>query len=404
MMILASPVRFLRLICLASAGWAFSFGVGTQVVSHWLKAQGQSDAAIGLNHSTYYLGLAVASLFVPWMMRHWGRLCAPVGMVLASATLALFPWTGSPAGWFGMRLLNGAAAAMSLIPLETFISTGSPTQHKARNFGFYAVALTMGGALGIWVGLRFFAQDGSKAFLLGSLAPLAAGLALVLWIPYHQTNAGGVGGVRPRERTALDLQRHFLSYGTGWSQGFLEGGMLAFLSFFLMSTGLSAGAAGGLMGVTMIGVIVFQVPVAWLADRLGRMPVLLTCYGIVLAGLLALPFCGPSPWLTVWLFLFGACSGAFYPLGLALLGEGAAEERLPRLFAWYMAMECFGSQAGAALMGEARDWWGERAMFAVGFAAVAGVLTGWLGLRLIEARRKPSSVPQDAASEPRKAA
>jgi MFS family permease len=370
-------VRVLLLICLASAGWAFSFGVGSQAVSHWLKARGLSDGAIGLNHSTYYLGLTLASLFVPWMIRIGGRACAPFGMMLSFVTLALFPWGGNPAAWFILRLLNGVAAGVSLIPLETLISTQAPEQQKTRNFGFYSVALTMGGALGICSGLHLHIEDGSGAFLLGGSAPLVGGLALSWWLPSAAPLAAA-----PSRPESLDWQRHFLSYGTGWSQGFLEGGMLAFLSFFLISLGMSASAAGDLMGVTMAGVIVFQVPVSWLADRLGRMPVLLGCYVVVLAGLIFLPSCTISAWLPLWLFLVGACSGAFYPLGLALLGEGAAEERLPRLFAWYMAMECFGSQMGAALMGKARDWWGEGAMFAVGFAAVAGVLVGWLGLRL----------------------
>jgi MFS family permease len=150
--------------------------------------------------------------------------------------------------------------------------------------------------------------------------------------------------------------------------------MLVFLSFFLISLGMTARSAGVLMGLTMAGVILFQVPVAWLADRLGKIPVLLGCYAVVLSGLCLLPFCAPSVWLAICLFLLGACSGAFYPLGLAILGENTPEGGLPHVFAWYMAMECFGSQLGAALMGKARDWWGEGAMFAIGFAAVSGVL------------------------------
>jgi len=390
-MTVVSSRRLLPLICVATAGWAFSFGLGTQVVSHWLKAQHVSDGTIGLNHSTYYLGLALASLFVPCLMRCWGTACAPAGMILSSVTLALFPWGGSPTAWFLMRLLNGAAAGMSLIPLETLISTTAPAEQKTRNFGFYSIALTIGGAVGIWTGLHFHTGGETGTFLLGGIAPLVAGLALCGRLPASATTDHAATAREPP-----DFQRNFLSYGTGWSQGFLEGGMLAFLSFFLMSLGMPAGAAGGLMGVTMVGVILFQVPVSWLADRFGRMPVLLGCYAVVLTGLVALPLCGPTPWLAMWLFLLGACSGAFYPLGLALLGEDCAEERLPRLFAWYMAMECFGSQLGAGLMGKARDWWGEEAMFAVGFAAVATVLLAWLVLRVAACRRNRRAMPQNA--------
>ena len=58
------------------------------------------------------------------------------------------------------------------------------------------------------------------------------------------------------------------------------------------------------------------------------------------------------------------------------------ESGLPRAYAWYLAVECVGSQAGAAIMGRARDDWGETAMFGVGLAAVMGVLAVWLVLQL----------------------
>jgi MFS family permease len=132
--------------------------------------------------------------------------------------------------------------------------------------------------------------------------------------------------------------------------------------------------------------------VAWLADRCGRLRVLLGCYGLVVLGLVALPLAGASLWLPLWLFVVGACSGAFYPLGLALLGERLPDTQLARANAWYLSLECLGSLMGPALMGLARDWSGETAMFAVGEAAVLLVLVGGL----LQARR-PSGARADVA-------
>src|SRR5205807_177843 len=202
--------------------------------------------------------------------------------------------------------------------------------------------------------------------------------------------------------TPLDFRGNFLSFGSAWSQGFLEGGMVAFLSLYLLALGLSEQQAGWLISTTMVGVLLFQVPVAWLADRLGRLPVLLACYGLVAVGLIGLPLAGTSALLPVWLFVVGACSGAFYPLGLALLGERLPETELDRANAWYLSLECLGSLMGPALMGAARDWAGETAMFAVGEAAVLLVLGCWLALRrrqavagpaMEAARRAPETQP-----------
>ncbi len=158
--------------------------------------------------------------------------------------------------------------------------------------------------------------------------------------------------------------------------------MLAFLSLYLIALGMSRDAAGILFGVTMGGVIVFQVPVAWLADRVGRLPVLLGCYAVVAAGLALVPLCGPSVWLVICLFLLGASSGALYPMALAFLGDRLPPARLARAYAWFLAMECVGSQVGAAVMGQARDWWGEGSMFGVGLVALTVVMGAWGALAL----------------------
>jgi MFS family permease len=362
----------LLLICLASGGWSFSFGVGTQIVTQWLRGRDQSETLIGLNHSCHYLGLAVASLAVPWLCRRLGSRTAGLGMLLCAASLALFPWAGGPLGWYVLRLVNGAASAMSLVPLEALVSRDALPEERARNFSFYAVALTIGGAIGIWLGLDLYRPGSTLAFYLGAAAPAAGGLALLRWL--HHGPAATETLATP---LSLGWRRHFLSFGTAWCQGFLEGGMLAFLSSYLMTRGLSADAAGGLMGVAMVGVILFQVPVSWLADRRGRLPVLLGCYAVVMAGLALIPISADNVTLAVCLFAFGGCSGAMYPLGLALLGEGLPDSSLARAYAWYLSMECVGSQLGAAAMGGSRDLWGDAAMFGVGFAAVGAVLLGW---------------------------
>src|SRR6516165_2817570 len=110
--------RTLSVICLATAAWSFSFGLGAQAITHWLDARQASNTVIGLNHSTYYLGIALGSLAVPWLTRRWGRSSAPLGMIVAGVSLAVFPWGGGMAGWFGLRLINGMAGALSLVPLE----------------------------------------------------------------------------------------------------------------------------------------------------------------------------------------------------------------------------------------------------------------------------------------------
>src|SRR4029077_10267223 len=91
-------------------------------------------------------------------------------------------------------------------------------------------------------------------------------------------------------RTPLDLLPNFLSYGTAWCQGFLEGFTLAFLSLYLVNhLSYSPGVAGVFVGVATIGILLMVVPISWLGDRCGKTPVLLGCYAVSALGLVAVP-------------------------------------------------------------------------------------------------------------------
>ncbi len=385
-------------ICCATAGWAFCFGLGSQAVSQWLDHEQRSNTTIGLCHSAYYLGLAAASLLVPRCVRRWGTGCAAWGMIGSGVTLAVFPWGGGVAGYLALRLVHGAAGALSIIPLETWISRETAPGQRARSFACYGLALTLGGAGGMWAGLHFFWAGQTIPFLFGGAVAVFAGGCLSRG---HWDTIGQSG--RAPSNGELPSGNNFLSYGTAWTQGFLEGGLLAFLALYLESLGLSTGAAGGLLALCMAGVIILLVPLSWLADRLGRVPVLVLCYGVVAAMLFVVPRMEATIGLAAGLFSLGAFAGAMYPLGLALLAERVPEAKRARAYAWYLAVECIGSQLGAAVMGQARDLWGQSAMFAVGLAAVIGVLICWMIVHTVH-RRGETSVINSPSKESKQCA
>jgi MFS family permease len=372
-----TPTRMLLTLCLASMFWGFSFGLGAPLASLWLQKAGQSATVIGLNTGVYYLGIGLTAGLVPWLMRRWGRCCLVAGMLISGVTVAWFPWGGGLLAWFLLRVLNGLGGAMSLVPIETLINRNAPPDVRARNFGCYAFSMALGIALGTIVGVPMYPVAPRLAFLLGGGAALVAAAIVMAGLEWPSI------AEEPRqERSPLGFGRNLLSFGSAWSQGYLEGGMVALMPVYLLAVGLSETGAGWLMGGIMIGVIVSQVPVAWLADRLGRTVVLLGCY-LVTTGALVLLYSGVNlKGMAVCLFLAGACSGAFYPLGLAILGERVAVAGLARASAWYLAINCFGSLIGPIVTGAAMDQFGKQAMFAAGAGAVLLVLASWGGSRL----------------------
>jgi MFS family permease len=164
--------------------------------------------------------------------------------------------------------------------------------------------------------------------------------------------------------------------------------MITFLSLYLLGLGYHESAVSGLMAGLFLGVVLAQLPVAWVADRFGRSRVLLLCHAVVLAGLVCLPLLVGPLGVGVWLFLLGACCGALYPLGLAVLGERVAAAGLARANAWYLACNCAGSLSGPVLLGLAIDAFGPRAQFVACAAALVLVVGAWAGLRCIRPRRQ----------------
>jgi MFS family permease len=291
-----------------------------------------------------------------------------------------------------LRLLGGAGTALSLVPMETLVNHNAAPQNRGRDFGIYAFCVALGVGLGGVVGVPLYPLAPRLAFAVGGLVTFVAIAAVWLEVPARclATECGGGAGRVAWRDGALPL-------GTAWAQGFLEGGTLTFLVLYLVdSRGYGEAATGGFLGALFAGVLVAQLPLAWLSDRLGRLRVLLACHGLLVVGLLLLPGARPALVLGGELFVLGACCGALYPLGLALLGERVPPEGVARANAWYLASNCAGSLSGPLVMGLVIDAFGPAAQFAVGAAAVVAVVAGW-GMLGRTRGRAPALPPRRAA-------
>src|SRR5205807_7958062 len=95
------------------------------------------------------------------------------------------------------------------------------------------------------------------AFAVGGTAALVGALLVQCALPAVRELFAGAA-----TRTPLDFRGNFLSFGSAWSQGFLEGGMVAFLSLYLLALGLTEQHTGSPNSTTMIGVLLVQAQVA----------------------------------------------------------------------------------------------------------------------------------------------
>src|SRR5262249_51387551 len=154
--------------------------------------------------------------------------CLFFAMIASGLTVAIFPWVDLYVGAFALRWLSGVAGALSLVPLETFVNSQSPPDHRGRNFGYYAFCIALGMALGTLGGMELYPFMPRTAFVLGGLTPLLGSAIVLAWkpdfaaAPTIRLNANPTVHVA---RSNISMFRNFLSFGSALSQGFLEGAM-----------------------------------------------------------------------------------------------------------------------------------------------------------------------------------
>jgi len=383
-------VARLAVVCVAIAGWGFGFGVGTQVLSLWAKQRDASESLIGWLHAAYYLGVAAAAVFVPLLARRWGLRTVLAGMALSVLTLAVFPWSRGPVDWFVLRTLAGAGCALTVIPLETLLSLSSPSEKRTEIFGWYGFAITLGGAIGVAMGTNLHPETPSSsplAMLVGSLGPLLGFVLISVGLDLRTPLVEEASDVR------VPIGPNILPFGAAWGLGFVEGGLIGFLTLYLIHLGYSQDFAGIMLGATVIGILAFQVPASMLGDRFGPLRVLLGCFLISIAGLLIAPFLKEAWPLVALLCIFGGAVGALYPLGLSLLGRNTPPGGQPKAYSIYLGIECIGSVVGAAATGHAREpkRWGQPALFYASIAALVAVLVLWLASEIFVPKNKPKA-------------
>ncbi len=268
--------------------------------------------------------------------------------------------------------MTGVGGALSMIALESTINLHSRDQNRARNLACYACSVGLGFAFGSSAGLHFYEIDAVGSFILGGVVTLA-GVPLIKWIvPFPREEAMGVSGT---------LQAPFLALGSSWCQGFIEAGTLALLPLFLHEKGLSDGGSGTLIGAVLVGTLLAQIPIGWLADRIGIHNILITCFIGAGIGFALVPFMPGQSGLCGVLLLIGASSGAFYPLGLALMGERIPQRDIPRANAWFLSCNCFGSLVSPLLSGPIMKQYGSIAMFWTAECTLVSVLLIWFVLK-----------------------
>jgi MFS family permease len=295
--------------------------------AHLLHIAGEAGQATTLGLLTF-VGLLAGMLVQPiaglWSDRlrpRWGRRGPlTLGALLILVALGLFGLTGSVAAVLLVFVLMHVAAAIAQAAQQGFIPDLAPGARRGTAAGLKSLMDTGGALLGFVVLGQALGEGRIDGALLvvGAVVVAALALTIVLTPEEGPLAAPAVCRVALADALRLDVRRHRAFAWLVLSRFLFLLGVYAVGRFFLffvadrlgLEPGQAARAAGALLaGLTLITVLA-AVPAGWLADRLGRWPLMLAGAGLSGVGALLLIAAG-SQWQ---ILLFG---------GLMALGSAA---------------------------------------------------------------------------------
>ena len=380
-------IRNLIAACSAISVFGLAFGMTYPLLSLILEQRGVSTEMIGINASMMPIGILLFSPVIPVVSKRFGsRNVAIVAALLTSVFVLAFKVFDTLEAWFIIRLLDGMSISVLFVLSEAWVVGFSGSEHRGKIVAIYSSVLAasfgIGPAIIGWIGI-----EGWTPFIVGSL------VILIGVIPLSLVQDGP--GEDPEE-TATSGIFHFLPkapmlFATVGAFAIFDAAILALLPVYGIQTGLSVSIAATALSVLMIGNILLQFPLGWMADRMPHRALLAGCALITMLMLLVLPLVMTTVWMWPVLVIIGSTGYGVYTVALTSLGDRFSGQELINGSAAFAVIWGIGALFGSVSGGWAMSSFGPHGL-PVYIAAVYLLLALGLGIRArYAARNLPAS-------------
>ncbi len=307
--------RNLIAACAAVCVFAFSLGEIFPLLSLSMEADGVSARMIGFNTAMAPVGILVAGLFIPRLSHRFGG--KSVALVMAFATggiFLLYPTFDWLPAWFVLRFIQGMTVATLFALSEAWVLSNATGKWRGLIVGAYAtcISATFGVGAGVigWVGIA-----GYLPFAIGAVVLCLTALPIsMLTAKASEADYEHVSMLHFVSKAPMLL-------GAIYVHAIFDGGMLGCLSVYGVRSGMSVESAAILLTALSFGNVFFQIPIGWIADKVGKTQMMMACFVLSIAGLVVLPFSLDSIWVWPLMLSLGASGFGIYTIGLAQLGD-----------------------------------------------------------------------------------
>jgi MFS family permease len=364
----------------ACAGIGLQAGVNMPLVPLALEQQGHDKLTIGIVSAVWAIGMLSFGTRIPTLAARLGAVPAIVGSVLIGAVInCAYTVTSGPLIWAILNFLHGAVGGVPWVVSEIWMNVVVEENRRGRVMALYSAMVAIGMALGPMV-LQVVGVYGPVPFLTGAALSLLVAAPV---LPYWNS--------APRIR--IDRSSGFLTvvllaplgmFGA-FACGLGEQVAFSFLPVYAVGAGVSADTGALWLSAFVLGNVVLQWPIGWLADHADRRLVLAGCtlLSALLVATLALI---PAQWIgTIGVVtLWGGVSFSIYPVALALVGQRFSGGDIARANTAFSMIYIVGGLLGKPLTGAAMDALGDPGLgWTLALFYGAATLAALLALRRI---------------------
>lgn len=375
--------RNLYAACAAVVVFGFALGLTYPLLSLLLESRGVSESMIGLNAAMAPIGIVAFSVFIPVLARRWGtRNVAMTAAFLTACVLLSYKVFPSIEAWFALRLVQGMVVSTLFVLSESWIVKFADPANRGKVVAIYGAALSASFGAGPLM-ISIIGIEGWLPFVLGA-GVLIAALAPMSMVREERLEAeptagwGDIIAFAPKAPVLLAAVFFFAVF---------DAATLSLLPVYGVRLGFDVTTAANMLTALIVGNVVLQLPIGWLADRYDRRTVLAMLGAVAMAGLAALPLAVGSFWQWPVLVVAGAAGYGVYTVALAILGDRFSGHELIAGSASFATFWGAGALMGSLIGGAAMQAFGPQGL-PLSLAVCFGVFLAGMWVRRVQRLRR----------------
>src|SRR5262245_13716783 len=239
-----------------------AMGLTLQLLPLLMEERGVPAWLMGLNAAMAPLGIMLGGPFLPRIVSHFGSKPVVYASITTTITmLAAFKLFPDIWAWFAIRFVFGFASGTLFTVSEAWILSGASETNRGRVSGLYTSVLAITFSIGPLI-IPLTGLEGWLPWLIGMGCVAASAIPLTLLKVSedafkHEEGSGFLAFVR---RAPLLL----FAIGT---LTFFDAVMLSFFPIFGLRSGLVVEQVTLILGVSIIGNALLQMPIGLIADK-----------------------------------------------------------------------------------------------------------------------------------------